>query len=234
GRTMTMGLLGASIKKFGTLLSRIFLRLEVYSATILDRQYTGFRPYKHTNVRNLLNEFAESQRWESKVMFTEFRKVLARVRRDPELSLADKKHLERWASYGDDLPWEKIETDAERHGLHPTGTSCETVVRYSLMSRRIAEDAQSGNDPLFEERKRQRDELLELAEAKALAKYYEDAEELSGIAMFFQRFLRPVSELRLLHEREAVLLRQRAGREPTRTTFISRQRRGKKRRHSRK
>src|SRR5262245_3084804 len=102
-------------------------------------------------------------------MSTKLRKVLARVRRDPELSLADQKHLDRWASFGD-LPWEKIETDAERHRLHATGTSCETVVRYSLMNRQIAEDAQSGNDPLFEERKRQRDELLELADkAESLA-----------------------------------------------------------------
>src|SRR5262249_45232077 len=103
------------------------------------------------------------------------------------------------------------------------------------MNRSIAEDAQSGNDPLFEERKRQRDLLLALADkAEALAKYYADAEKFSGIAMFYQRFLKPVSELLDLHKKEADLLRQRDGREPTPTNFISRQRRGKKRRHSRK
>ena len=52
--------------------------------------------------------------------------------------------------------------------------------------------------------------------------------------MFYERFLKPVSELRHLHEQEARLLRQRAGKEPTPTSFISRQTGGKgKRRDSR-
>jgi hypothetical protein len=78
--------------------------------------------------------------------------------------------------------------------------------------------------------------LLELADkADDLAKYYAEAEKFDGIAMFFARFLKPVAELRNWHEQEAVLLRQRAGREPKPTTFISRQSGGKnKRRNSRK
>jgi hypothetical protein len=161
--------------------------------------------------------------------------VIANVLLDPDLSLADKEHLKRWADHGDNVVWAKIEADADAWGIIPTGTARETVIRYSLATRRIAEGVTSGHDPSLEEKKRQRESLLELADkADALAKYYAEAEKFGGIAMFYQRFLNPLSELRGLHEQEAVLLRQRAGKEPTPTTFVSRQSGGKGRRiHSR-
>jgi hypothetical protein len=69
---------------------------------------------------------------------------------------------------------------------------------------------------------------LALAEkAEELGRYYEEAEKYSGVAMFWQRFLKPVQQLRELHEREAQLLRQQAGREPQPTIQISRQDRGR-------
>jgi hypothetical protein len=168
-------------------------------------------------------------------MSTALQKVLSKVRLDPELGPADHEHLTRWTSNGDDLPWKKIEADAKAFGIIPSGSARETVIRYSLMTRRIAEDAGRAKDPILQERKQQRDLLLTLAEnADALAKYFTDVEKFSGIAMFFARFLRPVAELQDFHRKEAALLRQRAGKEPTPTTFISRQRGGKKRLNSRK
>ncbi len=166
-------------------------------------------------------------------MSTTLRTALKNVRLNPhpELSPADHEHLKRWEDYGDDIDWEKIDADAEAQGIRPSGTACETVVRYSLMTRHIAEAVRHGDDPFLTEKKRQRDLLLDLADkAEALAKYYTDAEKFVGIAQFYQRFLKPMSELRDLHKQEAGLLRQRAGKEPTPTTYISRQSGGKKRR----
>jgi hypothetical protein len=171
-------------------------------------------------------------------MSSRFKTVLAKVLVDAKLSAADRAHLTRWATDGwaDDVAWRKIEADAEAHGLIPSESAHETVIREALFTRDIAEGVSHGDDPLLRERKEQRDLLLELADkADDLAKYYAKAEKFSGIAMFFARFLKPVAELRRWHEQEAVLLRQRAGREPKPTTFISRQSGGKKKRlHSRK
>lgn len=169
-------------------------------------------------------------------MSSTLKAVLAKLSSDPELSQADKDHLKRWAAYGDDISWGKIETDAEAQGLFPSGSAHETVIRDSLTARQIAERVNLGDDPVLQEKKQQRDLLLALADkAEALAKYYAQAEKFSGIAMFYQRFLKPVSELQDLHKQEANLLRQRAGREPAPTTFISRQSGGRGRRfHSRK
>jgi hypothetical protein len=169
-------------------------------------------------------------------MSSKLQTALENVSGDPKLGAADQDHLKRWATYGDDIAWEKIEADAEAQGLLPSGSAHETVIRYSLMTRRIAESVKLGDDPLFAEKTQRRDSLLALADkADALAKYYAQAEKFDGIAMFYQRYLKPVSELQDLHKQEAVLLRRRAGKKPMPTTFISRQGGGKgKRFYSRK
>ena len=93
--------------------------------------------------------------------------VLAKVARDRELGSADRDHLKRWAAYGNDIDWEKLEADAEARELLPIGSVHETVIRYSLMTRRIAEAAKLGDDPLFAEKKQHRDSLLALDSPKS-------------------------------------------------------------------
>lgn len=159
-----------------------------------------------------------------------------------KLATTDRAYLKRWAdNCADDPIWEEIVADARTHGLWPPKTIHSTVIYCALQARRIAESVKPGDDPILRERQKQRAELLALAEkADDLARYFQEAEKYSGIAMFFQRFLvlpvqpeqdavprvelpfRRVQQLRELHEREAKLLRQRAGRVPKPTTFISR------------
>jgi hypothetical protein len=160
-----------------------------------------------------------------------------------KLDAADRAYLRRWVdNCAHDPIWEKIVADARAHGLWPSKTIHSTVIWYALEARRIAEGVKSGDDSILRERQKQRDELLALAEkADDLARYFQETEKYSGIAMFFQRFLvlpvQPeqeavprveppflrVQQLRELHQREAQLLRQRAGRVPKPTTFISRE-----------
>src|SRR5204862_2420233 len=86
------------------------------------------------------------------------------------------------------------------------------------------------NDPDLCDRRRFYAYQLDLAKkSEDLARYYEWAEGYSGIAMFFQRFLKPVEQLREFHLEEARLLRQRAGREPEPAAHVSRQDRSKHR-----
>jgi hypothetical protein len=119
-----------------------------------------------------------------------------------------------------------------------------TLIWYALQARRIAESVKHGDDPIMREEEKKRAQLLALAEkADDLARYYQEAEKYSGIAMLIQRFLvlpvlpeqeavprfEPpflrVQQLRELHEREAKFLRQQAGRAPKPITFISRTKR---------
>jgi hypothetical protein len=160
------------------------------------------------------------------------------------LNAADRAFLKRWfedPSVNDPI-WDRIVAQAP-------GDTYRTIIFYALQARRIAEDAKYGDDPVLQERQKQRAELLRMAEnADDLARYYQETENYSGIAMFFQRFLvlpvlpeqeavprvelpfLRVQQLRELHEREAQLLRRLAGREPKPTTRISRQSGGKNKR----
>jgi hypothetical protein len=167
-----------------------------------------------------------------------------------KLSVADRAYLRRWADdYADDPIWEEILADARDYDQLPRQSMHSQLIEYALRVRRMAESIKSGDDPDLRERQERRVKLLSLAEkADDLARYYREAEKYSGIAMFYQRFLvmpvmseqeavprvEPpflrVQQLRELHEREAQLLRQRAGREPRPMIHLSRQDRGKGRR----
>jgi hypothetical protein len=160
-----------------------------------------------------------------------------------KLNAADRAYLRRWADHcADDPIWEEIVADARALDVWPHNSIHPTVIWYALQARRFAESVKDGDDPIFRERQDQRAELLALAEkADDLARYYQEVERYSGIAMYFQRFLvlpvmpeqeavprvEPpflrVRQLRELHEREAQLLRQRAGRAPKPVIFISRE-----------
>jgi hypothetical protein len=160
-----------------------------------------------------------------------------------ELDVADRAYLRRWAnSCADDPIWEEIITDARATGRWPKKSMHSSVIWYAIEARRYAESVKGGDDPLFRERENQRVELRTLAEkADDLARYFQEVEKYSGIAMFFQRFLvlpvmpeqeavrriEPpflrVQQLRDIHQQEARLLRQRAKRAPKPTTFISRE-----------
>jgi hypothetical protein len=160
--------------------------------------------------------------------------LLAELQRS-DLTEADRDHLKRWIDShdlsGDDSMWERIDAAAGPGSGWPGGTICRAVVSYALHARQIAEAARFGRDLHREERQQQRDELLALAQkAEDLAKYYRAVARFSGIAQYFKQFLLPIRSLWMFHEYEAELLRQRAGREPQPTTFISRQSGGKKKR----
>jgi hypothetical protein len=167
-----------------------------------------------------------------------------------KLDAADCAYLRRWADdYADDPIWEEILADARDYDQLPRRSMHSQLIEYALRVRRMAQSMKLGEDPNLRERQEQRAELLALAEkADDLARYFRKAEKYSGIAMFYQQFLvmpvmpeqeavlrvEPpflrVQQLRELHEREAQLLRQRAGREPQPMIHISRQDRGKGRR----
>jgi hypothetical protein len=170
-------------------------------------------------------------------MAQKFRKALELVSKDDGLTEADHAHLARWGAdgYPEDPLWEKLATDAQARGMLPPNTIYRDIIGEALIMRRHAESVSSGTDFELRERQRRREHLLELAKkADDLAEYYKWAAEYSGIASYFMRFLKPVSELQELHEKEAKLLRQRAGRQPKPAARVSRQDRSKGRKGLRK
>lgn len=155
-----------------------------------------------------------------------FRKALAIVVNDRQLTAADHAHLHRWRAdeFADDPSWEQLATAARARDILPTKTIYESIIREALHMRRYAESVRSGIDFDLRERRQQHKRHLELAQkADDLAENYKWAEGYSGIANFFGRFLSPVAELRALHRKEAELLRQRAGRPPVSAARVSRQ-----------
>jgi hypothetical protein len=154
-----------------------------------------------------------------------FRKALAIVVNDRQLTAADHAHLHRWRAdeFADDPSWEQLATAARARDILPTKTIYESIIREALHMRRYAESVRSIDFDL-RERRQQHKRHLELAQkADDLAENYKWAEGYSGIANFFGRFLSPVAELRALHRKEAELLRQRAGRPPVSAARVSRQ-----------
>jgi hypothetical protein len=155
-----------------------------------------------------------------------FRKALAIVGKDRQLTAADHAHLNRWRAdeFADDPSWERLATAARARNLLPPKTIYDSIIREALHMRRYAESVRSGIDFDLRERRQQHKRHLELAQkADDLAENYKWAEGYSGIANFFGRFLSPVAELRALHRKEAELLRQRAGRPPVSAARVSRQ-----------
>ena len=161
-----------------------------------------------------------------------FQQALTAVSEDPQLTKADRDHLERWASQGnsyDDI-WRRLAASAERYGMLPPDSMYETIVREALFMRAIAESAQSGIDFNLRERQQHHERHLDLAKkSDELADYYRWAARYSGIANFFSRFLKPVGELEDFHRKEAEILRRRAGRRPKSSLRIRRQSRSKSR-----
>ena len=155
-----------------------------------------------------------------------FRNALAIVLRDRNLTAADRAHLSRWLAgdYVGDPAWERLAAAAREHGLLPPDAIYESIIREALYMRRHAESVQSGIDFDLRERQQEYQRHLDLAQtADALADYYKWAEQYPGIAVFFERSLKPVSGLEALHRKEAELLRRRAGRPPVSATRVSRQ-----------
>jgi hypothetical protein len=156
------------------------------------------------------------------------------VLKEKGLSDADRAHLKRWASddYRDNPIWQKLSRERE---LLPMNSFYLDLVKETLYMRSRAESVASGIDFDLRHNQRLHQWQLELAEkAEDLADYYKWAEDHSGIAMFFYRFLRPVGELEELHRREAALFRQRTRRPPKPSVRVSRQDRSKGRKGLRK
>jgi hypothetical protein len=163
--------------------------------------------------------------------------AIAAVSKEKGLSDADKSHLKRWATedYRDNPIWQKLETAARERNVLPMNSFYLGLVKETLYMRGRAESVASGTDFDLRHNQRLHQWQVELAKkAEDLADYYKWAEGYSGIAMFFNRFLRPVGELEELHRREAELFRQRARRPPKPGIRVSRQDRSKGRKGLRK
>ena len=141
------------------------------------------------------------------------------------LGASDRTYLRRWIKYYADYPvWEEVINDVRAFDLWPHDSLYSTVIWHALHVRRLAEGMKFGDDPYLRENQARRATHLALAEkADDLGRYFEKAEKYSGVAIFWQQFLKPLEQLRELHEREAQLLRRLAGREPQPMIQISRQ-----------
>jgi hypothetical protein len=143
----------------------------------------------------------------------------------------------RWTAdhYPGDPIWERLAAAASERGLLPLDGVYESIIREALYMRGRAEGIRSGIDFVLRERQQQYQRHLDLAQkAEDLAEYYKWARSYSGIADFFTRFLQPVSDLEALHRKQAELLRQRAGRPPKPSVWVSRQDKSKGRKGLRK
>jgi hypothetical protein len=156
-------------------------------------------------------------------------------------------------SPADEHVWELIAIEARQCDAYEPTWIYRAAVFYALEARRYAssESVRAGYDPGQRAQQQRRERLLELAgKADELARYFREAENYSGIANFFLEKIpelpalpeqvttlstgvgqvgvlnsnRCVKQLSDLHEREAQLLRQLAGKEPEPVTRISPQR----------
>jgi hypothetical protein len=102
-----------------------------------------------------------------------------------KLSAADCAYLSRWAEDSADDPiWEKILADARDYDQLPRQSMHSQFIEYALRVRRMAVSMKSGDDPYLRESQERRAKLLSLAEkADDLARYFQEAEKYSGIAM---------------------------------------------------
>jgi hypothetical protein len=146
--------------------------------------------------------------------------------------------------------WGTIEASARKLGGWRTtaGVIFQELIWYTVTAWQTAKVVESGDDPFFQERQTRRKYLLRLAKAAdALAEYYRNNAQyqlnpeellmplLKGAEI---RLLRPITTttspppvyslavsqhlIPELYERQAEILRRRAGREPVSTTVISR------------
>jgi hypothetical protein len=159
-------------------------------------------------------------------MQTGIRAAAAVLLKKRHLAKPDRDHLQRWASddYADDPIWDRLATASRVRDVLPRGAFYDELVGETLFMRQKAESAASGIDFDLRHNQRFHEWQVELAKkADDLADFYKWAEDYSGIATFFDRFLQPVTELQQLHRREAAIFRQRTRRFPRRTVRTSRQ-----------
>jgi hypothetical protein len=156
---------------------------------------------------------------------------------DDKLRSSDRDFLQTWVDdYADDPAWDKLVADARRFQKSPMFDHV-WLIWYALRARRAAEDAGSGVDRLDEERKKRREELLDLVKsADGLAAFWKKAQAKCAV---LEPWLPPfpvpreqVLQFQELNRKQAACLRRIAGR-PPRITPISRQRRSGKREQTR-
>jgi hypothetical protein len=214
----------------------------------LSAQFESLNEIAHSVMREFAHRGSPVRNKAARQNKASFKAVLFAFLKSDKLDPDDRAHLKRWIAEANDPMWRKLEDRAQVHGVSTTSIHIG-VIWYALRDRRIAESVKSGRDPLLQEKRKERQKLRELAEmADELARYFRGVEQYSAIAMFWQRYLvlpvQPeqeavprveppflrVQQLRVIHEQEAKLLRDRAAREPRPTTRVSRQSGGKGRR----
>lgn len=158
------------------------------------------------------------------------------------LNRTDNIFLRRWAEgcAGDPI-WSQVIADAlALYGWDSEHLYSE-LIWYAIDARRVSAHVKVGFDPIILKEKQERERMLSLAKkAEDLARYFAEVRKFSGVAAFYHMNLDlPVTpeqkkvyriepsylraeQLREIHEREAQLIRQRAGPEPKPRTFISR------------
>lgn len=159
-------------------------------------------------------------------MQARIRAAVSVLLRKRHLAKADRDHLQRWLSdeYANDPIWDRLATAARVPDVLPYEVFYRDLIGETLFMRQKAESAASGIDFDLRHNQRFHEWQVELAKkADDLADFYKLAEDYSGIAMFFSRFLQPVTDLEQLHRREAAIFRQRTRRPPKPTVRISRQ-----------
>jgi hypothetical protein len=129
--------------------------------------------------------------------------------------------LESWRNRADDPIWWR--TLATIRTYYRRYTPYEWMVARVLRVNRRAEGARAGIDIVFQQRQNERRELLDLAGmAEALANHLGGLDEETAA---WYVGLPPIRDLVKLHQKEADILRERAGKEPQPTVPVIRQNR---------
>src|SRR4051812_939432 len=103
------------------------------------------------------------------------------------VNTSERKILERWAEHWANEPiWAEIVDGARKMGGWKRTTLNSQLIWYALDAKRIATSVKSGVDPVLLEERREREQLLDLADkADELSLYFKEAEKYIGIAEFF-------------------------------------------------
>jgi hypothetical protein len=138
-----------------------------------------------------------------------------------DATAVDRAFLESWRNRADDPIWSR--TLATIRTYYRPHTPYEWMVAKALRVNRMAEGARAGIDIVFQQRQNERRELLDLAGmAEALAHHLGGLDEET--AAWYDGLL-PIGDLVKLHQKEADILRERAGEEPQPTVPVIRQNR---------
>jgi hypothetical protein len=154
---------------------------------------------------------------------------------DDKLRSSDRDFLQTWVDhYADEPAWERLVADARRF---QNSSMFDPISLNALRARRAAEDAGSGVDPLDEERRKRREELLDLAKsADGLAAFWRQAQARCAVLdpwrPSFPVPFKQVLRFQDVNALQAESLRRIAG-PPPRVTQISRLSRSGKREQTR-